>query len=156
MTAWVNLENWRQLEKVADEILELESPPEALRTDARIAKALCLMESARLSDAQSILEKVYASNKNEAGATALYYLAVIAFRNGDFPGCQARVFEMADRIPYYDHWLGMAFLLLSDTYIDQKNIFQAKATLESIEQGDAPDYIRAEARKRLNKLKAQN
>lgn len=156
MTAWVNLENWPELEKIANRILEMESAPEALRTDAQIASALCLMEASRLSDAQTILEKVYASNKNEPGATALYYLADIAFRKGDYPKCQARVFEMADRIPYYDHWLGMAFLLLSDSYIAQKNAIQARATLESIAQGDAPDYIRAKARSRLIKMPAPN
>jgi hypothetical protein len=72
MIAWVKLENWTELEKAASRILEMESVPEALRTDAHIAKALCLMEASRLSDAQTILEKVYASNKNEPGATALY------------------------------------------------------------------------------------
>jgi len=156
MTAWVNLENWSQLEKVASQILDMESAPEALQTDARIARALCLMEASRLTDAQEILEQVYASHKNEAGATALYFLADIAFRKGDYPRCQARVFEMADRIPYYDHWLGMAFLLLSDSYIAQKNFLQARATLESIAQGDAPGYIREDARKRLSRLPAQN
>jgi tetratricopeptide (TPR) repeat protein len=156
MTAWVNLENWTELEKVASRILEMESIPEALRTDAQIAKALCLMEASQLSDAQAILEKVYASNKNEPGATALYYLADIAYRKGNYALCQSRVFEMADRIPYYDHWLGMAFLLLSDSYVAQKNTIQARATLESVAQGDAPNYIRAEARNRLNQLSAQN
>ncbi len=156
MTAWVNLENWTELEKVSAQILALASAPEALRTDAQIARALCLIEASRLPDAEVILEKVYASNKNEPGATALYYLADIAFRQGDYPKCQSRVFEMADRIPYYDHWLGMAFLLLSDTYLAQKNIIQTRATLESIAQGDAPNYIRAEARSRLSTLPAQN
>jgi len=156
MTAWVKLENWTELEKAASRILEMESVPEALRTDAQIAKALCLMEASRLSDAQTILEKVYASNKNEPGATALYYLADIAYRKGNYALCQSRVFEMADRIPYYDHWLGMAFLLLSDSYVAQKNTTQARATLESVAQGDAPNYIRAEARNRLNQLSAQN
>lgn len=156
LTAWVNLENWPELEKVANSILEMESVPEELHTDAQIAKAICLIEASRLTDAQTILEKVYANNKNEPGATALYYLADISFRKGDYPKCQARVFEMADRIPYYDHWLGMAFLLLSDSYMAQKNTLQARATLESIAQGDAPNYIRAEARQRLSRISNQN
>ena len=156
LTAWVNLENWGELESVANRILEMNDAPESLRTDAQIARALCLMEASRLSDAQTILEAVYAGNKNEPGATALYFLADIAFRKADYPKCQARVFEMADRIPYYSHWLGKAFLLLAETYSAQKNFIQARATLESIAQGDAPDYIQAEARERLNRLPQQN
>jgi len=41
-----------------------------------------------------------------------------------------------------DYWIAKGFILLSDIYIDQDNIFQAKATLESIiENHDGKDLV---------------
>lgn len=77
----------------------------------------------------SIIEKL---NDSEQAAESKYYLALLAFEDGDYKSSEKLLFEYSDQYSYYDYWLAKSFILLADNYIAQDNIFQAKQTLQSI------------------------
>ena len=64
--------------------------------------------------------------------------------------------EFNNQFNNYDYWLGKTFILLSDYYLKKGDVFQAKATLNSvIEQFENPEII-AIAREKLDALEARN
>ena len=68
------------------------------------------------------------------------------------------LFEMNENFSAYDEWLGKAFLLIADNYIALNEIFQAKATVNSIIQYSQLDNIKEDARaklKQIEKLEAE-
>jgi hypothetical protein len=53
----------------------------------------------------------------------------------------------------YDEWVGKSFLLLADNYLAQGEVFNAKATLESLINNKFPlQYIKDSAADKLKKI----
>ena len=56
----------------------------------------------------------------------------------------------------HDYWFGKTFLLIADYFVAQNELFQAKATLNSIIEGSPVEEVVAEAKQRLEKLNGGN
>ncbi len=73
-----------------------------------------------------------ATSANRFGAEAKYNVAYILNLRGEYDKCETEIFSLIKKFPSYDYWMGKALILLSDNYVANENIFQAKATLKSI------------------------
>ncbi|MEL6359212.1 MAG: hypothetical protein AAFQ01_04660, partial [Bacteroidota bacterium] len=62
------------------------------------------------------------------------------------------LFELNKQFPAYKAWTNQGFLLIADNYIALEEIFQAKATLQSIIDNAEEKNIVAAARKKLKSL----
>lgn len=86
------------------------------------------------------------------GTEARYQLANIQYLKGDFKGAQKAVMALIKETSN-DYWNAKAFLLLADTYAAQKDVFQAKATLQSIlDNYEGKDDILPAAKAKLEQL----
>jgi hypothetical protein len=65
-----------------------------------------------------------------------------------------RIYALSESKTQHTYWLGKAFILLGDIYMDRGDAFQAKATYQSIIDGYSPsdDGIVEEARERIKKM----
>jgi len=106
-----------------------------------------------LSAAYLQFSAIYEATKNEFGAKSKYYIAAIQLKRNELAACQASVFELVDKIPYYDEWIAQAFLILAETYIAQADYFQANATLQSIIDNRDEDEITRKAVERMAYVK---
>lgn len=70
--------------------------------------------------------------RSEIGAEAAYYLVLATFKTGDMDKTEDRVFYISDNFSNYSYYVAMSFVTLSDVYVAKDNLFQAKATLQSI------------------------
>lgn len=70
--------------------------------------------------------------KDENGANAHYGLALVYFKQQKYRQSIETCFELNKQYASYDQWLGKSFLLIADNYIAMDELFQAKATLNSI------------------------
>jgi len=91
------------------------------------AKALNRTELARSSFNETIK-----LSQGEAGAEALYGLAVMSYDEKDYKNAEKHIFRLTGDYASYDYWVAKAFILLSDVYMKTGNTFQAKQTLQSI------------------------
>lgn len=67
-----------------------------------------------------------------AGAEAKYLLAEHDFNQGSFEACERTLFNLIETFYNQATWRNKGFLLLVRTYIGLNDLFQARATAESI------------------------
>jgi TolA-binding protein len=77
-------------------------------------------------------QAVLKETKNIYGAEAKYSIAYIQYQKKEYKSAQKTIFELNDKFNAFDVWVAKAFVLLADTYIQQNDLFQAKATLQSL------------------------
>jgi tetratricopeptide (TPR) repeat protein len=70
--------------------------------------------------------------RDEYGAEAKYRLAEIFFNTGQYKPCYETLISLNTDFAAYDEWVGRSYLLLSDNFIAMNDVFNAKATLESL------------------------
>ena len=79
----------------------------------------------------------------------------ILFRQGKLDEAEKEVYALAEQNLPYQYWVGKAFLILGDIYVQKNDAFQAKATYQSIIDGytDKTDGVVAAAQEKINALK---
>ena len=66
------------------------------------------------------------------GAEAQYLIAEKAFNEDDFDTCEQALFKLIETSYEQETWRNKGFLLLVSTYLEMNDLFQARATAESI------------------------
>ncbi|HVW98594.1 MAG TPA: tetratricopeptide repeat protein [Mucilaginibacter sp.] len=93
------------------------------------------------------------NTKTVAAAEAKYNIAEVQFEQGKYKASQKTCFELIKDLPNYDYWVARSFILLADDYEALKDVFQAKATLQSvIDNYKGDDDILPTAKQRLEGL----
>lgn len=178
------LDHFRQLESVASfpqnvlaaqvgqmrSLRELGRPAEAAEAAARVAAnpqaTADLKAEAGLLAAKGQLDKgdydaayaafkvVSAASTNQLGAEAKFHQAYVRHLQARYRDSEKEVFELVQRYPAYDHWKARAFILLGDVYVQLGDLFQAKATLQSVADNSKEADIVAQALQRLEAINA--
>jgi TolA-binding protein len=93
------------------------------------------------------------NTKTIAAAEAKYNVAYVDYLKRRYKTSQKTCFDLAKDFPNYDYWIAKTYILLADDYIGLKDVFQAKATLQSvIENYKGDDDILPTAKQKLAKL----
>ena len=102
----------------------------------------------------AIYKKLAPDVTNAEGAESAYRLIEELYKNGEYEESEKRIYDFAESKTPHAYWLGKAFILLGDIYVQRKDVFQARATYRSVVDGYTPanDGIVAEAQSKLNKL----
>ncbi len=105
------------------------------------------------TEAMTQFTRVKELTTNEKGVEARYYIALIHFERNDLRLSEAQCDDIIKNYPGYDLWLVKSLILVSDIYVQQKEYFQAKSTLESIVGSYNGDpAVLAEAEEKLAKV----
>jgi tetratricopeptide (TPR) repeat protein len=89
-------------------------------------------EKGDLTKAAEEFRKVYKSSKDEFGAEASYWAAMILYKEKKYKEAEAAIIEMGKAFEGFDYWRARSFILLADVYAGMNEMGQAKATLNSI------------------------
>ena len=89
---------------------------------------ICVVSPSRLSSEVTSPE----------GAESAYIIIETAFQYGSFEKAEELVYEFAERNTPHAYWLAKSFLLLGDVYVSRGDLFQARATYQSIVDGYSP------------------
>jgi TolA-binding protein len=111
-------------------------------TEAHQLKAKSLYETNRRDEAVNDFQYLVKNSKNESGAEAYYYLALIRFGKKEFKETEKTI----NTLMAYDYstndWNTKALLLMSDVYVEKNEINNAEVVLKSItENADKQEYI---------------
>jgi TolA-binding protein len=81
----------------------------------------------------------------------------IYYNNGEIQKAEEEIMDFISRGTPYQFWLGKAFLVLADIYVDRGDDFQAKHTLRSLlENYNADnDGVKQRAREKLAAIEAR-
>ena len=88
------------------------------------------------------------------GAESAYRLIEALYGEGKLDESEKLIYALADSKTPHSYWLGRAFILLGDIYVQRNDVFQARATYRSVVDGYTPadDGVVAEAQEKLSKL----
>ena len=120
----------------------------------RFAKAKVHSTRNESAEARKIYELLAADVTNIEGAESAYRVIEALFAEAKLDECEQKIYALADSKTPHSYWLGKAFILLGDIYVQRNDTFQAKATYRSVVDGYTPadDGIVAEAQAKLEKL----
>lgn len=116
----------------AYKLLAAEKLSDEMKLEALVIKAKSLYESDEMLLAKSSFKDIIEFSQGEAGAEAKYMVANIDYQISDLAAAEKNVFELINQYAPYDYWVAKGFILLSDIYLKNDNVFQAKETLQSI------------------------
>ena len=87
--------------------------------------------------------------KDINAAESQYYIGLIQYRQKEYKRSLETLFGLNKSYAVYDYWLGKSFLLIADNYLALNELFQAKATLESVITNSPLPEMKAAARAKL-------
>ena len=124
--------------------------------EADFIRAKSLLGMSRRAEAYGIFEQLAKDPSTDEGAEAAYLIIQDQFDRADFAGIEDKVYDFAGKASGQNYWLAKAFIVLGDTFAENGNMAQAKATFESIKSGYTPygpgDEVLDQVALRLRKL----
>ncbi len=89
---------------------------------------------------------------DESGAEAQYMLGEIKYLTKQYDASNEVLYIIPQKYGNYTEWLDKAFLLIADNFMGKEELFQAKATLESIIENTTSNITKSKAKQRLADL----
>ncbi|MBR5384311.1 MAG: tetratricopeptide repeat protein [Bacteroidales bacterium] len=126
--------------------------------EASYLKAKSYLESSRRDEAYAIFRTLAKSPSTSEGAEAAYLVIQDMYDQGNFDGIEDKVYSFAQSAGSQRYWLAKAFIVLGDSFMEDDNVAQARATFESIRDGYKPaegttDDVLDQIAMRLSKIK---
>jgi TolA-binding protein len=90
--------------------------------------------------------------RDEYGAEAKYLLAKVFYTQKEYKQSYETLTSLTNDFATYEVWVGKAFLLMADNFVAQNNIFQARATLQSLIDKFPQQTVKDEAKVKLRQL----
>lgn len=90
--------------------------------------------------------------KDINAAESQYYVGHIQYLQKDYKRSLETLFGLNKSFAVYDYWLGKSFLLIADNYMALNELFQAKATLESVLVNSPLAEIKEAAKQKLTQI----
>ncbi len=132
MRCYNKLDLARETMDYANKVLFYSNIPEDKRIEAMLLKAKSEERLGKLQEAMNSYDTLANYTKSIEGAEARFRMAKLSYTQGEYAKAEELIFEAINTKPTYDDWLARTFILLSDVYIKMEDLFQAKATLQSI------------------------
>ena len=127
--------NFRNALDAADALKVADGCTPALAREADYIKAKSLMASSQRSAAMDIFRQLAKTPSTDEGAEAAYLIIQSTYDEGHFGDVEKMVYDFSSKAEGQNYWLAKAFIVLGDSFAEQDNLAQAKATFESIASG---------------------
>jgi TolA-binding protein len=137
-------------------------PEPDLAREAQYIKAKSYLESSQRDSAYDIFRQLAQQPSTAEGAEAAYLIIEDLYNRGSFSEVPDKVYAFANDAPGQGYWLAKAYIILGDSFAEQDNYRQARATFESVLNGYKPapgktsDDVTEAVRMRLEKLNQLN
>jgi TolA-binding protein len=137
----------------ADTLLTLPNANVNAQNEARLYKAKSLQSNNQLEEALSMYQAIDKMNIGVASAEARYRVAEILLAQHKLKEAETQASYAAQASGGSDYWNVKSYILIADVLTEQKDYFNAKATLQSIIKNNSNPEIKDEATKKLENVK---
>lgn len=145
-----------EAESCAGAVLALDSLSSGLRRETEYVRAKSLLSLSRRDDAFRIFASLAGNPSDAHGAESEYLLIQDRFDRADYKGVESLVYAFSDSGTRQNYWLAKSFIVLGDSFAEQGDLQQARATFESVRDGYRPqsdsDDVQDNVRMRLERL----
>lgn len=132
MRCYDALSDFSQAKAKAIQLLPIENVPTDNLVEANMLLGKIQRLDSNFKSAKFHYDYVIAESRNEMTAEALYHRASYSFKQKDMDASRTDIITLNDDFSAYEYWVVKGFILLSDIYLFEDDLFQAKATLQSI------------------------
>jgi len=134
MYVYLNLNDLKNARGFAEKVLSNDKAQKTEKRDANLILGHVLVAEEQWDLAKPYFEKVEKDkeNKNAKGAEAKFYLALIAYKKGESKKLQEHVYSLDEKYANQVYWVAKGYNLLAESLLDQKDLFNARALLNSI------------------------
>lgn len=153
MKSSFELKQYEQTAAFADTLLSLPGLSKDESAQANLFKARSLQKTNFPEEADAIYQKLDKDNLGAISAEARYRIAEISFDKGDMKTAEKQAGYAAQSSSGQDYWIVKCYILLGDILTEEKDYFNAKATLSSIVKNTKIESLRKEASEKLVKVK---
>jgi tetratricopeptide (TPR) repeat protein len=136
----------------ADTVLQTAKIQPEVYAEATFLIAKSLFQKEQYDSAAAVFSKVVTMTHSEMEAEAKYNIAYIQYLKSDVPASEKTVFDLINEEPTYPEWMAKGLILLSDDYIEAKDNFQAKHTLNTVIENATDTALITQAKRRLEKI----
>lgn len=147
------LMQYKQTATYADTLLTLPGISKDESAQANLFKAHSLQKSNDPDEAVAIYQQLDKDNLGAISAEARYRIAEISFDKGDLKVAEKQAGYAAQASSGQDYWIVKCYILLGDILTQEKDYFNAKATLSSIVKNTNVASLKQEASEKLEKVK---
>ena len=95
------------------------------------------------------------SAKDENGAEAEYLIADIQYKQQNYKQSLQTLYDLNENFPNYESWQDKSFLLIADNFAALNEVYQAKATLNSIIENSPNKETVSMAKQKLESLEGK-
>lgn len=146
------LKKWEDGSANATELLN----ERTIGTDDRVLASMMLgkahQAASRFTEAISQFRTVISLSKAAYAAEARYETAAAWLALDDLKNAEKAAFETINKSGSYDFWITRAYILLADVFLRQQDVFNAKATLQSVVDNSRIPELKQEAETKLASL----
>ncbi|KAA5537330.1 tetratricopeptide repeat protein [Taibaiella lutea] len=137
----------------ADTLLSLPEINVNAQNEARLYKAKSLQNNSQFDEAMSLYQAIDKMNLGVASGEARYRMAEILFSQHKLKEAEEQASYAAQASGGSDYWTVKDYILIADILTEQKDYFNAKATLQSIVKNTSYADVKDEATKKLANVK---
>jgi TolA-binding protein len=151
------LERYATAIEAAEKTKKSDIANDELIREANYTEGKSYYELNQVDKAFAGLKAVSEDTKFEQGAEAKYLVSDILYKQNKKQDAEDEIMDFVSENSPYQFWLGKAFLLLTEIYLDKEDDFTAKHTLKSIvdNYSNETDGIKDEALRKLNEIEAK-
>lgn len=139
----------------AKELLTMEKTPAELAQEAHLIIGKVAMDAGNDSLAKDEFMVVAKGGKSVMAAEAKYNIAYLQYKKGAYKESEKSCFELINQVPSFDYWIAKSIILLADNYVGMKDLFQAKASLQSIIDNYEGEDLKKVAKDKLDLIIAE-
>jgi tetratricopeptide (TPR) repeat protein len=118
--------------EAARELLLLDKLQEEYIREANYKIAKSFQQMDEMDFAFDFFEKVAREVNSKEGAESKYMVIEILYERGELDQAEQAVYDFIDMNTPHQYWMGMAFLSLSDIYMEKEDEFSAINTLQTL------------------------
>ena len=149
LRAYYQQKKWKNASQFGDSLLLLKEKTTDDQALQALATAKMQIEEGREEAVLQNLQRVIQYNKAGLAAEARYEIAAYYVRQLQWKMAEKFAFETINRSGSYVYWVTRAYLLLGDIYFAQKDLFNAKATYQSVVENASDSTLQKEAQDKL-------
>ncbi|RUA30297.1 MAG: hypothetical protein DSY77_14285 [Bacteroidetes bacterium] len=139
----------------ADLILEEAAVNANAINEAYLNKGMANYNQGKYEEAKVSFQNAVEAAKDEFAAESQYMIALMQYNSKKYQESINTLFELNKNFGSYAEWLGKSFLLIADNYYAMEEIFQAKATLNSIIENADSRVLKDEAQLKLDLIEEE-
>ncbi|WP_340153516.1 tetratricopeptide repeat protein [uncultured Marivirga sp.] len=139
----------------ADLIMEEAAVNANAINEAYLNKGMANYYQGKYAEAKSSFQSAVNAAKDEFAAESKYMIALMDYNSKNYQESINALFQLNKDFGNYAIWIGKSFLLIADNYYAMDEIFQAKATLNSIIENADSKVLKDEAKLKLELIESE-